>query len=106
MLEACFSREAPCQQTSSCRVIRFHVPVLVWGSWWPEDDFQHPDKKAVTADHADRDNGPYENRENEKCEEFLATANGQNRGSERSERPRNHGHLPIIDYSAGRYNSD
>jgi hypothetical protein len=43
----------------------------------PEHKLKHPDQKAVAADHSDREDGPYENRKNEKCEEFLAPPIGR-----------------------------
>ena len=40
-----------------------------------------------TADHADRDNGPYENRENRSAKNSSRRVPAETVGSERSERP-------------------
>ena len=88
------------------RVIRFDLPVASVEVPEAEGESKHRNEKAVGADDCDRENGPYENRENEKCEEFLRTADGRNSWIRKIGASRNHGHLPIIDYSAGRYNLD
>jgi len=66
--------EAPRQNIPSRRIARrFHglSHLSMRGPWRADHDLVHPDGKTVAADHAHRDHGPNQDRENEEREQFL-----------------------------------